>query len=207
MKKLLIVTGPQGSGNHLFSKIFAQTPDVFGWRELNNEYWIPHEREPFARAWHNPFLLKTIHFHDYAVTGISCPYAYNGETVEPDYKQFINTAREIGYEVKVAVIGRDQNILRHQQERVRGTYSFNRFVPHMSYLSSLDPVFLSTELLYMYRMNYVRSLPALLGMPVSITEEKLEEILVQDPNSKYFTAAEEQPLDNYVRKVSGLNIV
>ena len=77
----------------------------------------------------------------------------------------------------------------------------------MSYLSSLDPVFLSTELLYMYRMNYVRSLPALLGIPVSITEEKLEEILVQDPNSKYFTAAVQQPLDNYVRKVSGLNIV
>jgi len=207
MKTLLIVTGPQGSGNHLFSKIFAQTPNLFAWRELNDEYWVPHDREPFARAWHNPFLLKTIHFHEYAVTSISCPYAYNGETVEPDYEKFINQAQEIGYEVKVAIIGRDQNIVQHQQTRVRGIHSAPRFMDNMHYLSSFNPVFLSTELLYMYRMNYVRSLPALLGIPVSITEEKLEEILVQDPNSKYFTAAEQQPLDNYVRKVSGLNIV
>lgn len=201
------MTGPQGSGNHLFSKILAHTPEVFGWQKLSTEYWVPHDQEPFAEAWHNPVLLKNVHFNEYAVTSISCPYAYQGQTVEPNYEEFINQAKAIGYDIKVAIIGRDQNIIQHQQTRVRGVHSAPRFMANLHYLSSFNPVFLSTELLYMYRMHYVRSLPSLLGIPVDITEEKLEEILVQDPNNKYFTAAESQPLDNYVRKVSGLNII
>ena len=40
MKTLLILTGPQGSGNHLWSKIFALHPDVYAWHALLHEYWI-----------------------------------------------------------------------------------------------------------------------------------------------------------------------
>ena len=32
MAKILIITGPQGSGNHLYSKIFAMHPLVNGWK-------------------------------------------------------------------------------------------------------------------------------------------------------------------------------
>jgi hypothetical protein len=46
MKKLLIITGPQGSGNHMWSKILALHPAVNGWSALLEEYWIPHDREP-----------------------------------------------------------------------------------------------------------------------------------------------------------------
>ena len=205
MKTLLIVTGPQGSGNHLFSKIFAATEGVFGWKDLNDTYWVPHDKEPFAEAWHDPSKLKHNEFDNYAVTSISCPYAYHGTTVEPDYNQFINAARNIGYEVKIAIIGRDQNVLQYQQERVRGTHSFNRFVPHLHNLCTRGPVFLSTELLYLYRMNYVHSLREQLNFPIYITEEKLDEILAQDANAKYFQPAPEQELDSYVRTVSGLN--
>ena len=28
---MLIVTGPQGSGNHLFAKLFNLHPEVYGW--------------------------------------------------------------------------------------------------------------------------------------------------------------------------------
>jgi len=35
MKKLLIITGPQGSGNHLFSRIFSM-----------HEYWLDEQ------VWH-----------------------------------------------------------------------------------------------------------------------------------------------------------
>lgn len=201
------MTGPQGAGNHVFSKIFAATNDVFGWQDLNNTYWIPHDQEPFAQAWHDPDLLKHIKFDHHAVTSISCPYAYHGTTTEPNYEKFINTATDLGYHVRVAIIGRDQNVIQHQQTRVRGVHSYARFGHRLPDLHGYDPVFLSTELLYLYRMHYVRSLPALLGIPVNITEERLEQILVQDPNAKYFHPADEQPLDSYVRTVSGLNNV
>lgn len=205
MKTLLIVTGPQGSGNHLFSKIFAATDGVYGWKELNDAYWIPHEQEPFAHAWRDPVLLKEIDFGSYGVTSISCPYALAGEAVEPDYRGFINAARNIGYEVRLAIIGRDQNILQYQQERVRRTHSYHRFARHLPELCLYDPVFLSTELLYLYRMNYIHSIRKQLNFPVYITEERLEEILAEDPNAKYLQAAAPQPLDQLVRRVSGIN--
>jgi len=41
-KRLLVVTGPQGSGNHMWSKIFSESPQVQGWKELTQEYWVGH---------------------------------------------------------------------------------------------------------------------------------------------------------------------
>ena len=204
MKTLLIITGPQGSGNHLFSKIFAASDSIFGWSELNDSYWVPHDQEPFAEAWNDPRKLKDVHFDRLAVTSISCPYAYFGKTVEPDYDKFINEARSLRYDVKLAIIGRDQNVLRYQQTRVRRTYSYPRFENQITTLSKFNPVFLSTELLYLYRMHYVNSLSTLLGFDFSIAEEKLDHILSTDPNAKYFTEATEQELDKLVRSVSGL---
>ena len=55
-RRLLILTGPQGAGNHLFSKIFAFHPMVNGW--VMNDYWEGHHHEPFAKYWDNPELLK-----------------------------------------------------------------------------------------------------------------------------------------------------
>jgi len=207
MKHLLILTGPQGSGNHLFSKIFAESPFVFGWSELREKYWVPHDKEPFAEAWHDPGLLGDVDWEgkSFAVTSISCPYAYKGETVEPDYKGFIGAAQNLGYIVEVAIIGRDQNILKYQQERVRRTHSAPRFEKHLDYLCKFDPIFLSTELLYLYRMNYIKSLGRQLKCPVFIKEDKLNEIVAKDPNTKYLTAAEPQDLDRYVRYVSGIS--
>jgi hypothetical protein len=205
MKTLLIVTGPQGSGNHLWSKIFAACKQVYCWPELNNNYWIPHDREPFADAWHDTAQLKNVEFESYAVTSISCPYARHGQAVEPDYEKFIAEAENLGYCVRVAIIGRDQNVIQYQQTRVRGVHSYPRFSSRLPDLCHRSPVFLSTELLYLYRMHYLSSLSALLGVPIDIDSHKLEEILIKDPNAKYFTTAEEQPLDSYVRTVSGLN--
>lgn len=203
MKTLLIITGPQGSGNHLWSKVFAANQDVFGWKELNDTYWVAHDQEPFAEAWHDPALLNNITFDNHAVTSISCPYAYHGTTVEPDYEKFINAAKELGYNVKLAIIGRDQTVLEYQQTRVRGAVSLDRFRTRMRGLLRYDPIFLSTELLYLYNMDYIHSVQRQLDFPIHISQDKLDEILAQNPNTKYFTAADEQPLDGLVRKVSG----
>jgi hypothetical protein len=205
VKTLLIVTGPQGSGNHLFSKIFSRSPVVFGWKELTENYWIAHDKEPFAEAWADPEKLKTIQFtEDYAVTSISCPYAYKGEVTIPNYDGFIDEAMDLGYKVKFAIIGRDANILEHQQRRVRLRYSTPDMMALMPKLEDLNPIFLSTELLYLYREYYVRSLTELLDFPVYVSDDDLRGILMQDPNAKYFTTVDEQPLDPIVRKVSGI---
>jgi len=50
----------------------------------------------------------------------------------------------------------------------------------------------------------VRSINKMLDFPVYVDPVKLEEILVQDPNAKYFKPAEPQELDELVKQVSGL---
>lgn len=204
MKTLLIVTGPQGSGNHLWSKIFSADKSVFGWKHLLDTYWIPHSAEPFALAWDDPKLLKDIEFGNYAMTSISCPYAKDGKAIEPKYAEFISEARRLRYTVKIAIIGRDQNVLRYQQTRVRKEVSYGRFQENLPYLQSLHPVYLSTELLYLYKRDYIRSISTQLEFPIHIEDSVLDEILKTDPNTKYFQQAETQELDHFVRYVSGI---
>ena len=47
-KKMLVLTGPQGAGNHLWSKIFSLHPKVYGWKTLLDNYWEAHR---FAEAY------------------------------------------------------------------------------------------------------------------------------------------------------------
>lgn len=204
MKTLLILTGPQGSGNHLWSKVFSADNSVWGWKQLLDTYWIPHSSEPFSLAWDNPSFLKEINFGHYAVTSISCPYARDGQAVEPRYQEFVEEARYLGYTVKIAIIGRDKNILQHQQARVRRQVTLHKFEDNLPYLQSFYPVYLSTELLYLYRQDYVRSISTQLQFPINIEDSVLDEILIKDPNAKYFKPAETQELDYFVRQVSGI---
>jgi hypothetical protein len=204
MKQFLIVTGPQGSGNHLFSKIFALHPNVYGWNELLDTYWIAHKDEPFAEYWTNPELLKSFDWSqsDYYVTSISCPYQNVDVPTVPNYQVFIETLQSLGIAVKVAVIGRDQTILKSQQQRIRNRVSLPDFLEHLDYLNSFDPVYLSQELLYLYKQHYVKNIARLLDFPVDVDNSELEQILATDANSKYIRDIEIQELDKYVRKVS-----
>jgi len=204
MKTMLIITGPQGSGNHLFSKIFALHPDVHGWDELLDTYWIAHKDEPFAEHWTNPELLKSFDWSqsDYYVTSISCPYQNVDVPTIPNYKVFIDTLRELNITVKVAVIGRDQTILKSQQQRIRNRVSLPDFLEQLDYLNSFNPVYLSQELLYLYKQHYIKNIAGLLDFPVDCNNSKIGKILATDANSKYIRDIEIQELDKYVRKVS-----
>ena len=93
-KTILILTGPQGSGNHMWAKIFALHPWVAGWSALLNEYWIGHDQEPFADCWRNPDQLKNFDWSvaDYFVTSVSTPYMNNGERTVPNIVKFAATA-------------------------------------------------------------------------------------------------------------------
>ena len=204
MKTMLIITGPQGSGNHLFSKIFALHPDVYGWDELLDTYWIAHKDEPFAENWNRPELLKSFDWSqsDYYVTSISCPYHNVDVPTVPNYQEFIDTLGELNIAVKIAVIGRDQTILKSQQQRIRNRVSLPNFLAQLDYLNRFNPVYLSQELLYLYKEHYIKNIAGLLDFPVDCNNSKIGEILATDANSKYIRDIELQELDLYVRKVS-----
>ena len=203
-KKLLILTGPQGSGNHMWSKIFALHPAVAGWSALLDEYWIGHDQEPFADCWSNPDLLLTKDWitSDYHVTSVSTPYMNNGTVTVPNIVRFAATAMGAGLQVSIAIIGRDLNILEYQETRVRGAPSFSTALAEYQKLSSWPTTFLSYELLHLYKKQYLQQVSRELGFPIAINDPRLPNILSDDTNSKYFQPVEYHPTDDLAKHTS-----
>lgn len=187
MKKLLIITGPQGSGNHMWSKIFALHPEVYGWQDLLDTHWIGHDQEPFASYWKQPLLLNEFDWgkSNYYVASISVPYMDNGTATIPNFKEFLEELSKLNIVVQVAVLGRDQNILRMQQTRVREQISLDTALAELSKL--VDIHYLSFELLQLYREKYLGQLSRTLAFPIGYTDYRIENILADDTNAKYFT--------------------
>lgn len=203
-KTLLILTGPQGSGNHLWSKIFALHSDVYAWHALLHEYWIGHDQEPFAEYWANPDLLRDFNWGkcEYFVTSVSTPYMLNGERTIPNIVRFAATAMGLGIDVKIAIIGRDRNILNYQETRVRGNATYDIALKEYEKLRTWSPVFLSYELLHLYGNLYLQQIARELEFPIDFDHPGLNNILVDDTNSKYFTAVEYHPTDDLARHSS-----
>ena len=203
-KTLLILTGPQGSGNHLWSKIFALHPDVYGWHALLHEYWIGHDQEPFAACWENPELLREFEWGsaEYFVTSISTPYMNNGERTVPSIVRFAATAMGLGIRVKIAIIGRDRNILNYQQTRVRGEPTVDIALSEYEKLRTWNPVFLSYELLHLYRDLYLQQVAKQLEFLVEFNHPQLTNILVDDTNSKYFQPVAHHATDDLAQYTS-----
>jgi hypothetical protein len=204
MSRLLIITGPQGSGNHLFSKIFALHDDVFGWKNLLNTYWEGHHHEPFADCWKNPELLHSFDWKqsEYYVTSISCPFISDGVPVVPDYKRFLDIAN-VYTDIDIAIIGRDQNILEKQQNRVRGTHSTPIALELFDKIMEEHNVnFLSQELLYLYKSRYMEKVSADLEWPVAYWDPEIDEILKADANKKYIKDVHEYWLDFEVHRAT-----
>lgn len=202
MKTLLILTGPQGAGNHLWSKIFALHPRVLGWRALLTEYWIGHDEEPWAHYWQNPAELRDAPWaaSDWHVTSMSVPYMNNGDPTVPDFKAFVSGVQNLGYRVKIAVLGRDQNILRYQESRVRGAVTCEQAVEQYSKFA--HPAFLSYELLHLYGAQYLQKIERELEFPIAWDHPQLKEILAEDTNTKYFQPVGPQPTDLLAKHAS-----
>lgn len=202
MKTLLILTGPQGSGNHMWSKIFALHPQVQGWRALLSEYWVGHDEEPWAEYWLNPSLVNQAPWGlaDWHVTSISVPYMNNGTPAVPDFKSFVSAVQGLGHRVRIAVLGRDQNILSLQESRVRGQATFDRAVEEYSRFNF--PTFLSYELLHLYGRQYLQRIERELEFPIAWTDPRCQEILAEDTNAKYFHAVDYHPTDDLARHAS-----
>jgi hypothetical protein len=202
MKTLLILTGPQGSGNHLWSKIFALHHHVLGWRALNSEYWIGHDQEPWSHYWQNPHELKSAPWglSDWHVTSISVPYMNNGTPTAPNFKAFVTGVQNQGHRVKIAVLGRDRNILEFQESRVRGESTFNTALKEYSQFAL--PTFLSYELLHLYGSQYLQRVEKDLEFPIDWNNPAINEIIKEDTNTKYFQQAAATATDELAHRAS-----
>ena len=201
MKKLLLITGPQGSGNHMFSKLLALHPEVWGWKELNKTYWIGHDQEPFNAFWHDPSLWETTDFgsYQYAFASISVPYVQNGQTVVPDFGSFTSAARRHGWQVQVAVIGRDINILEAQQQRLRKRVTLPELLSILdTQLTGEDIHYVSHELVCLYKQRYLQTLSRDLDFPIAYDHSEVARILEDNANAKYIQYVENSKLDALV---------
>jgi len=200
--KMLIIIGPQGSGNHLFAKIFSLHNKVHGWKAAlePDGYFIPHWHEPFNSYWNNPSSItwQIMGGKNYAVTSVSNPYMENYEARVPKLKEFQENLKKCGILSQLAIIGRDRNILDKQQRRVRGGPTWGMMQIMLNNIEE-PPIFLSQELLYLYRQHYLRSLEKQLDFPVAWSDPRVEEILKTDANEKYITNCEETELDQVVK--------
>ena len=203
MKRLLILTGPQGAGNHMWSKIFALHPQVVGWSALLNRYWIPHDQEPWAEYWRDPIRLHSYDWtqSDHYVTSISCPYIDDTRWATPDIPAFARAAQAQGLQVQVAIIGRDRNILSHQETRVRGRATFETAQDEYEKLTEWNPVYVSYELVHLYRHSYLQQLSKTLEFPIAYNHASIDEILQDDTNAKYIHPVDHHWTDRLMKTV------
>lgn len=200
------MTGPQGSGNHLFSKALGLNPNLWVWPSLQEKYWEGHDMEPFAEYWKHPQKLNEFDWTQskHFITSVSCPYFDNGVETIPDYHEFVKFAQEYA-NIKFLVIGRDQNILEHQQIRVRGRHTTPLFLEQLDdIVCHYDIVFASQEMLYLYGIDYLQQIEFNLGLTrqeISNSKNALSVVLQKDANAKYISQTESD-LDEMIKLAS-----
>ena len=201
---MIVLFGPQGSGNHLFGKIFSMHSDVHGWKDSlkDDGYFIPHYKEPFNWYWNNidAIDVNIMGGKHYAVTSISNPYIERWLPTVPPISEFVDKLESIGITAQPVVIGRDKNILTHQQTRLRGGPSWGN-MPQLIKWMPKPPFFVSQELLYLYRRDYIKSLSSWLDFPMNWDDPQIDDILKEDANEKYIHAADPYWLDDHVRNI------
>ena len=190
---MLIVTGPHQSGNHLFANLFNLHPEVYGWDM--EKYWVGHHTEPFSEFWWDTSKIKDFGWSlrsDFYTTSISCPFVKNKELQIPKYEEFI-TEVEKYCNVVIAIIGRDRTILEREQIRTRDVHTTPAALEQFQYLYTLNPYFISMELAFLYRENYLRMVGLDLGFPVVDDPNIISDVLSKEPESN----------KNYIHEVDG----
>jgi hypothetical protein len=203
MKRLLIITGPQGSGNHLFSRLLSLHPAVAGWEEMLDKYWVPSDQEPFAEYWINPEKLTADQFNgkDYHLANVSCPFFFNGTRHIPKILEVAERARSFGVTVEIAIIVRDQNINQLQQLRVRKQhttpvaqdYYYNALLP-----SDFPVHFLDHEAFFLHTTHYLKWVSKILDFPIAWQDPDIMKFISEDANHKYVKYVNEHWLDEVV---------
>lgn len=204
MKKFIIVTGPAGAGNHIFTQVLSSHPQVGGWKELLEGTWIPADQETFADYWINPVNLSAENFdgYHYWVANATYPLYYNGVKQLPKILELAEKAHAMNIDVRIAIVTRDQTIVSSSQERIYNESYINEAKSYYDEIfNSHFPVhFLSLEALYFYQYEYVKWIGRILTIPVDTDNPTLFATLPQDPNEKYISAVAEQSLDPQIQQ-------
>ena len=195
-KRLIIITGPQGSGNHLFSKVFGYHSEVQGW-DFGDKYWIPSDEEPFAECWVDPSKTKSMLKGSAIVANVSVPFVYDGVKQVPKIQEVVNEARDAGYDVKVCIVVREENINREQQRRVRKEVTMPTALQYYYNLDA-DLHFLSHESLYLYGGAYLKWLSKVLDFPIAYDDERINKTISENQNKKYVKHVDTHWLDEQV---------
>ena len=203
MKKLLIITGPQGSGNHLFSRLLSLHPAVSGWDAMLDQYWVPSDQEPFAEYWVNPDKLTADQFDnkDYHLANVSCPFFFDGVRYVPKIVEVAERAQSFGVTVEIAIIVRDQNINQLQQLRVRKQhttpiaqdYYYNTLLP-----SNFPVHFLDHEAFFLHTTHYLRWVSRILDFPIAWDNPDIMKFISTDANHKYVKYVDHHWLDEVI---------
>ena len=181
--KVILITGPQGSGNHIWSKILSLHPNVNGWENVNDRYWVPHKDEPHSSLWQDMSLWENHDFAKDTVISISIPFVTKGVPTFPDIHHWkeIMTGRKIDH--SICIITRDKNINYLQNERVRPV---NNYINSLQYIDTLNvDLFLSTETLLLYKKKYLKQISKQLNFPIDYNNNNIYNILSQSFNEKY----------------------
>ena len=205
MKQLLILTGPQGSGNHIFSRILSTHPEVGGWKELLTNYWIPSDKETFAKFWVYPELLTAKDFDgfDYWLANVSCPFFYDGVRYVPKILEVAEKAASFGLAVEIAIVVRDQNINAVQQQRVGNQitlpiaqdYYYNILIP-----SKFKTHFIDHEAFFLHKSYYLKWLSTILDFPILYDSAEVMNFIESDANQKYIRSIDTHWLDDSIKQ-------
>jgi hypothetical protein len=204
-KHLLIITGPQGSGNHFFSRILSQHPEVEGWEDLKKEYWIPSDQEPFAEYWANPELLTADKFanSDYFLANVSCPVYINGVRQFSKIREVADRAAELGVRVTIGIIVRDKNINMVQHQRLMNGYTSlpeAQVYYYNNILTSDHAVhFVDHEAFFLHGKHYLKWLSRILDFPIAWDSDSIYDFIEKDANHKYVSPIESHWLDEHIR--------
>jgi len=202
-KRLVIITGAQGSGNHLVSRLLSLHPGVQGWDKLLDEYWVPSDEEPLAKFFVEPEHLTSDDISKFTVCNVSYPFIYDGVKTYPKIRELAEKARSLGIDVTLLVVIRDAAINKLQQERVRGYVAYDEAIKYYSKLMSQDGFlfkdmhFVSHETIFAMPNDYMRYLRDLLQFPILWHHAK--DHIDIPPNSKYVVPVDSYWLDEQVK--------
>ena len=202
---LLIITGPQGSGNHLFGKIFSLHKEVVGWSALYDHEWVGHDQEIFQQLWNDTDKIKDFNWTQskYYVTSISCPYVLNKQFATPRYEEFITKAKDYAH-IIIGIIGRDKTIIKHQQARVRkGEHTTPQALEQLNKLQDLaDTFYVSQELFYLYGKDYLKNICKTINFPIDYNNTYITKLSTNEANEKYIQQTNKGPFDDIQLKIN-----
>jgi hypothetical protein len=146
----------------------------------------------------NPEELTLEQFEgkDYWLANVSVPFVYNGVKQVPKIDVMASKARDLGINVQICVIVRDQYVNVLQQQRVRKETTLPTAVDYFNTLG--DVHYLDHEAFFLYKDRYLKWLSKMLDFPIAWDNPDIMKFIDEGPNKKYVNYVEEHWLDDQV---------